>query len=294
MGYSARYHATSLVAVFVALAIGILIGASLGGNVLNDTEKSLQDSLRSDLEDAQSEGDDLRVQLAREQEFEARAYPALVGDRLAERRIGVIALGELPGSVAGDIEEALEPTGAELTSVSVVRTPPDLPALAEQLKGTPFAKLAKDPAVLERFSRRIARQIETGRGGLLDRTRQVLLSRSSGDTEVPLDGVILVRTRREDLPDDERASVRALETGIVEAVGSAAPGSVSVEASTDEASSVDFFRDRDVATVDNVDQVAGRVAMIFALLGANGDFGIKPSADRLLPELLIPAGRGGQ
>ena len=34
MGYSARYHAASLAAVFLALAIGILIGVGLGDNVV--------------------------------------------------------------------------------------------------------------------------------------------------------------------------------------------------------------------------------------------------------------------
>ena len=30
MGYSARYHATSLIAVFITLAVGVVIGAALG------------------------------------------------------------------------------------------------------------------------------------------------------------------------------------------------------------------------------------------------------------------------
>jgi hypothetical protein len=291
LGYSARYHAASLAAVFVALAIGILIGAGLGGNVLNDTEKNLRESLESDLDEARSEGDELRVQLAREREFEARAYPALVGDSLEGRRIGVIALGDFSGEISDDLEEALDPTGGELAAVSVVRTPPDIEALAAQLKGTPFAGIAKDPAVMERFAARIGRQLAAGRGGLLDRTREVLLARSSGDTRAPLDAVILVRTRREEVPDPEATTLRALESGIVEAIGGTGRRSVSVETSTAANSSIDFFRDRDVATVDNVDQVAGRVAMVFALLGANGDFGIKGSADRLLPELLVPGGK---
>jgi hypothetical protein len=37
LGYSARYHAASLVAVFLALAVGILIGAGLGDNLVSDT-----------------------------------------------------------------------------------------------------------------------------------------------------------------------------------------------------------------------------------------------------------------
>ena len=48
------------------------------------------------------------------------------------------------------------------------------------------------------------------------------------------------------------------------------------------------FKGANVSSVDDLDQVAGRVAMIFALLGAKGHFGIKDSADRLLPELLTP------
>ena len=41
MGYSARYHAASLAAVFLALAIGILIGAQWGSDVLNSTREDL-------------------------------------------------------------------------------------------------------------------------------------------------------------------------------------------------------------------------------------------------------------
>jgi hypothetical protein len=294
LGYSGRYHAASLVAVFVALAIGILIGAGLGGNVLNDTEKSLRKSLESDLDDARAEGDDLRARLTQEQEFEERAYPALVAGRLRGRRIGVVALGDISGSVSDDIEQALEPTGGKLTSVSVIRTPPDVQALAAQLKGTKFARIAKDTALLEKFGKRIAAQMEAGHGGLLDRTREVLFTRSSGDASVPLDDVILVRTRREDVSGDAAATLRALEAGVVEGVSDSSQGSVSVETSTDDNSNVDFVRDRDVATVDNVDQVAGRTAMVFALLGAGGDFGVKDTADRLLPELLAPASGGGQ
>ena len=45
MGYSARYHAVSLIAVFLALAIGILIGAEFGGETLNSTRRNLEQSL---------------------------------------------------------------------------------------------------------------------------------------------------------------------------------------------------------------------------------------------------------
>ena len=63
---------------------------------------------------------------------------------------------------------------------------------------------------------------------------------------------------------------------------------VGVESSTAEPSSISFFNGNDLSSVDDVDLVAGQLATVFALLGAEGSFGIKGSADRLLPDLLAP------
>jgi hypothetical protein len=65
---------------------------------------------------------------------------------------------------------------------------------------------------------------------------------------------------------------------------------VGVESSTAEPSSVSFFRGNDLTSVDDIDLVAGRLATVFSLLGAEGSFGIKGSADSLLPDLLAPGG----
>ena len=129
MGYSARYHATSLIAVFLALAIGILIGAEFGGDALDQhpqgprAQPHRQPPGRARAGRRAERGD-----LGRSNEFADRVYPVLVRDRLAGRRIGVVALGDLPGEVTSAIEEALGPTGARLVGVGVVREPVDLRA----------------------------------------------------------------------------------------------------------------------------------------------------------------------
>ncbi|MDX6615567.1 MAG: hypothetical protein QOD60_658 [Solirubrobacterales bacterium] len=294
MGYSARYHAASLAAVFIALAVGILIGAGLGGNLLNDTEKSLQNSLRSDLENARSQSDDLRAQIARAHDFEDQIYPILVGDKLAGSNVGVIALGDLSGGLSDDIQAGLAPTGANLAQVSVVRSPPNAEELARQLKGSGFGPIAKDPARLEALGRRLGQQLARGHGQLLQATRDVLLSRSSGQGK-HLDRVVLVRaTPTGDVSPEQGAQIDAFDTGIVEGVRSTGLNTVAVEDTGADQSSVPWFSSHDVSTVDDIDAVAGQVAMVYALLGANGDFGVKDSADRLLPELLVPAGSSGQ
>jgi hypothetical protein len=40
--------------------------------------------------------------------------------------------------------------------------------------------------------------------------------------------------------------------------------------------------------VDSVDLVSGRVALVYALNGSEGNYGVKATADRLLPDLHHP------
>lgn len=289
MGYSARYHATSLIAVFLALAIGILIGAEFGGDTLNNTRKDLEQSLSGNLQDARERADDLGGELGRANEFAAAVYPALVRDQLDGKRIGVIALGDLPGDAFGSIEDALGPTGARVVGVGVVREPVDLRGLADELPKTRFTDMAKNPDTLTAFGVGVGRQIVRG-GTLLDRVRSHLFSRASGNFGA-LDGVIVVRDQPDDMGPVQRTSAGQLESGLMEGMSATRAPVVGVESSTDEDSSVSFFRGNDLSSVDDVDLVAGQLATVFALLGAEGSFGVKGSADRLLPDLLSPADR---
>lgn len=286
MGYSARYHAISLVAVFLALAIGILVGTEFGGDALNDTRRDLERSLTGNLQDARERADELSGELARSDEFADRVYPALVQERLAGRRIGLLAIGDLQGDVSDDVEEALEPTGAHLVGVGVVREPVDLRAISEDLSKTRFADIRRNEETLTAFGTGVGRQIVRG-GTLPESVRGHLFSRASGNFGA-LDGVIVVRDVPEEMGTVQRSVAGALEAALMSGIEGTRTPAVGVETSTDETSAVSFFNGNDLASVDDVELPAGQVAMVFALLGAEGSFGVKGSADRLLPDLLPP------
>lgn len=288
MGYSAKYHATSLVAVFLALAIGILIGAEFGGDALTSTRRDLEHSLTGNLQDARARADELSAELGRSDEFASRVYPALVRDRLVGRRIGVVAIGDLPGDTASAIEAGLEPTGARLVGIGVVREPVDLNGLGGDLSKTRFASLRTEPDALTAFGVGLGRQIVRG-GTLPEVVRGHLFSRASGNFGA-LDGVVVVRDVPEELGPVQRANAGRLESALIAGMVGTHRPAVGVETSGAETSSVSFFNGNDLTSVDDVDLTAGQVAMVFGLLGAEGSFGIKGSADRLLPDLLAPAG----
>jgi hypothetical protein len=286
MGYSARYHATSLIAVFLALAIGILVGAEFGGDALTSTRKNLEASLVGNLQDARSRADDLSGQLGRSDEFADRVYPVLVRERLEGKRIAIVALGGLPSDMTSAVEEALAPTGAKLVGVGVVREPVDVNGLAEDLAKTRFADLRTNPDALTALGTGLGRQLVIG-GTLPEVVRGQLFSRASGSFG-GLDGVIVVRNQPQDMGPVQRGRAGQLETALMAGVTGTRRPAVGIESSTAEPSSISFFQGNDLSSVDDVDVTAGKVALVFAMLGAEGSFGVKGSADRLLPDLLAP------
>jgi hypothetical protein len=289
MGYSARYHAASLAAVFLALAIGILIGVGLGNKVYKSARNDLEQSLKSDLAGSRTRADDLQSQLNRERDFSAQIYPALVSNLLRGERIAVVALGAMPEDMKGDIESVVgtdSPTGAQLSEVAVVKEPPDPRALAAAVPGgSPARKVVRDPAALAALARRAGRSLVTG-GPLFDHVQDALLADVSGRPG-GIDAVIVIRDRPSDLGSGQSDATDSLEGGLLDGIeGARGVPVVGVERSDSDGSQVGFYDSEGLtATVDSIDLDSGRVALAYALAGAEGDYGIKASADRLLPAL---------
>jgi hypothetical protein len=288
MGYSARYHATSLIAVFLALAVGILIGAEFGGDALTQTRKNLENSLVGNLQDARSHVEDLNGELGNANEFDEKVYPVLTRDRLQGQRIALIAFGNLPSEITSAVEDALGPTGAKLVGVGVVREPVDTSGLADELASTRFAEIATDPEQMNELGTGVGRQIVIG-GTLPEVVRGGLFAHASGEFG-PLDAVIVVRDQPEGMGPVQRSTANALETSMVRGMSATGVPTVGVESTTTEPSSIGFFQANDLSTVDDVDTTAGQLALVYALGGDEGSFGVKSSADRLLPDLNEPGG----
>ena len=283
MGYSGRYHVASLAAVFLALAVGILIGAAFGSDVLDDIGKDLEASLQGDLEDANAEIAALEDELAQQQRFAEAVYPALAADTLPGRTLALVAFGGRPEAIREDLLDALGPTGAELAQLAVVREPPDVAALAALLGGERPRQAERERKRAELAARRLGTALVEG-GGLYDRAREATLSAFSGTAE-PVDGVIVTRSRP-DLEGPEEAASESLEEEFIAGMVDAGVPVVGVERSDAAPSSIAFFDSLGLTTVDNLDKVAGRVALVYALRGAQGNFGVGEEADELVPGLL--------
>jgi Copper transport outer membrane protein, MctB len=272
----------SLGAVFLALGIGVLLGVAIGENgVVSGASKDLEKSLRGDLNNARSRNSDLRRELAIRDDYEQQTYEPLVKDLLSGWRIGIVAMGNLSGGYSSNVTDAVEPAGAGLDSVSVIKAPLPLGRLASEMKGTRLARLDRSNDQLERFGRRVGRQMVAG-GDLIGRLRHNLFSSSRGEYR-GLDGIVYVRDR-DGLEGEEKQAQDSFEAGLLAGFGDAT-GVVAVETTGTDPSQVGFFSSHDLASVDDLDLTPGKTAVVWVFADdAQGKFGVKDSAERLLPK----------
>jgi Copper transport outer membrane protein, MctB len=274
-----RYHALSLVAVFLALMIGLLLGVAIGDQgLVSSAERNVRDSLRRDVRKANARSADLRQELAERRRLEEAIYPLLVEDRLAGRRIGLIGLGDLPNSIIRSVGDSLEGTGGRLSSVAVISEPVSK-AAAGNVKG---ASDPPDTGDYTQLGNDVGQALLRG-GQAAQPFRRSVLSRLSGRLE-GLDGVVIFHAPR-DLGGEDAISTNAFESGLIEGLQAGDAANLGgVEETDTSPSQIPWYRDRRLSSVDNVDTLAGQAALVFVLLGANGAYGEKDSAQALLPE----------
>lgn len=281
-----RYHAVSLAAVLVALVVGLLLGVAIGdANLVSNAEHGLANSLQGKVDAAAATEGQLRAQLATRSRYEQAAYPALVAGRLAGKHIGLVFLGGTPGQMDQQVRAAIAPAGGSVTQLRV-REPPDLTAIAGSVPG--YGVIATDPALLRRYGFHLGRQLVRGQGTLLHDVQGNALDYNG--TLGKLDGIVLVRSDASADPATQQ-TIDNFDSAFAAGMTSTKAPVIGAETSTTNPSTIPWFTQQNLTSVDNVDDIAGQTALVFALEGSQqGSYGMKGSAQGILPPLTSTTG----
>jgi Copper transport outer membrane protein, MctB len=279
-----RYHALSLVAVFLALAIGLLLGVVIGdAGLVSTAKRDIEKSLRGDVREARAESDKLTKDLAQHVRFENEVYPLLVGGQLEGKNIGLVFFGTASDTTASQVRDALSASGGRLRVVAGVREPLDLAGLAGRAKGTRYTALPADPELAKMLGVRMGVQFVAG-GKLIQQVRPELFKLTG--TLGKLDAVAIARDVNTFENETQRAAAEAFEAGFAAGVEKAGVPAVGIESTKAAASQIAWYRDHELASVDDVDQIAGKASLVFTLAGADGSYGVKGTAQALLPPVV--------
>jgi hypothetical protein len=270
-----RYHALSLVAVFLALGIGIVLGATLGDSVVSQANKDVRSSLRGDLLSARSRASKAAAQLTQRDRFDTNAFPYIAGGKLRGQRIAIVSSGPLPQDVEGSIRSAVKDAGGTVDSVSEFDARPDRVALGQKL-GRGFRPLGTDPVQLRPLGRRLGRSLVTG-GRLPRKLENAFPDSFKGDYR-GADAVAFYRSN-----DDRDTQSKTFESALIEGLRASGAPAVGVERSETDPSQIPYYVSAGLSTVDDIEIPPGRIALVLTLTGRRGDFGFKRTAQAPLP-----------
>lgn len=301
--FGLRYHVASLAAVFVALAVGILLGVAISGKV-SDAGEGLEESflrdenqrLRDDLDAARAAEQVAAQQGEASEQLIARAYPALMDNRLEGDNVAVLFLGPTNGSLRAEVEGALADADAgapaRLVSLDV---PVDGVDLAGALEGDDLlASYAHGDTDFSDLGRELGRElVEGGDTPVWSALSSRLVEERTGTSE-PADSVVVVLTwtppeegADADAQDIDTEATASLLEGIVRGLDGTEVPVVGVAASSASPDVVELYRDQGISSVDDVDAPAGRLALALLLAGAEpGHYGFRGEAtDGVVPPI---------
>lgn len=282
-----RYHALSLAAVLFALTVGVLIGVAIGdSNLVSSAQDGIVRNLRSEVSDSQTDLEQVGSKLSEEESLSVGLWPFAVHDLLSGKSIGLVFLGGSSDQVDSSVRDAVGEADGNVKAVVAVREPLELSTIAAQAKSTRYTALATDPSLVRQFGVRIGKEL-VGGGQLLERVHTTLLSSYDGELG-KIEGIVIMRSEPAGMSPEAVKSTSEFESGLVAGVVSEGVPTVGVELTNTEPSQVPWYKSENMASVDNVETVAGRAALALALAGghgARGAYGSKSTAEALLPSV---------
>lgn len=288
--FDMRYHIASLVAVFLALTVGLLLGSVIvDKGMLAKQQEQLVASIKADVDSVTQENNRLQAELSKVKEYQEQIVSAAIKNRLNERMVLVTTFSpqqqETYQLIAKAIVEAsgqvqqlkfnfnkLDFNNKELvnklwasfnsspettTTTSTTPAPPDFeakfwPRLAEELTGSSTSTL------INALIKEGAVELDV--------------------TKIPYTTIVIVA------PTKDQASNRDLH--LVEALKNKPNVRlIGVETAAQKPSRIAAYKLKEVSTIDNIDESPGRISLVLLLQNSDlkGSFGIKATAERLLP-----------
>lgn len=286
-----KYLVITVISIFLALGIGILIGIQIDSQ---DIIFQQQESLVSKMEEKFVELNNVKSNLEKElegknlendqkEQYMKNIFPDYIKGKLEGLNIAIIETSD--DYVYTTMRHAPKLAGANINSVTIISD--KIMALNQEERSEIFNYFAERYGIQDEQNlvsiivRRIG-TILTENTGFEDLNflQEKGLIDSVGSFEGPIDYVIVAGGSKEktdkyaiiDIP-----LIREFKKRSIPVVG--------VESKDVAFSYMDFYKKEKISTIDNVDDIIGQTSLVFVMTGMNGNYGVKKTANSLMPIL---------
>lgn len=285
-----RYHIASLVAVFLALGVGIFIGSTiLGNDTIVRQQEQLTKRLESQLEElrqktvaTEARASKLENNNSIQEQFEKQLLPMLIQDKLSGVQVAIVVTSDY--GLPEDLKSVLEMAGAKVDSVTTILNNFNDKERKEKLKQNLDLPELSGEQLEEKLITEIAKGIATGGNQILINTLvEEGFLEVSGNYGTPLNAVVFLGGSQ----NSSMVRVKEIDLPMIDYFISKRIKVFGVEESEIVYSYMKEYQKKRIGTVDNIDTIPGQVALVESMSGKPGHYGIKPTAQKLLPSFSL-------
>lgn len=284
-----KFYVISIAAIFAALGIGIFVGFLLDAqnlimdqrnDIITEIEKRFDylseenKGLKEALESANNEKENYEY-------FIDSTYKEIIKDKLAGVNVAIIETNnDYVYSSVGQLLEAAGANVVNLTTIMDTFLSQDLlinlyqelqiPINSSNIAGDAIRKLTES-IIKGEMNELVLKLDERGFINLV------------GPINEPADYIIVAGGSR----DDSQDRINVIDSTIINVAKSNSVPVVGVERIDVNYSYIETYKNLGITTIDNVDTTIGKVSLILAMEGRPGHYGVKKTAEDLIPSLNV-------
>ena len=284
-----KFYVISIVAIFAALGIGIYIGFMLDAQeFVAEQKEDIATKLEERFDFLKGENQNLKL-IIKEKELENDNYKLfiestceeIVKDKLKGKKIAIIETKD--DYMYSGVGQILEAAGANVVNVTTITDK----IMDEKVLKAFYDELGisvQNNHLTLNVTREIAKAIITGEESeLVESMLKNNIIDLVGTIDQPIDYVIIAGGSVK----EDKNRIALVDKTIVDISKNMDKPIIGIEKLKTNYSYVEAYKDFRISTIDNVDTTMGKVSLILAMEGRPGHYGIKQTAEELVPNLKL-------
>lgn len=284
-----KYLVITVISIFLALGIGILVGVQMDSEeiIVEQQEITLQ-KMEEKFSELNQTNEELKNQIQKlsdanqlSETYIKNIFPDYIKGKLAGMHVVVV---ETSGDyVYTEMRQALKTAGADVVSISFDNdklfnmTEEDESELMAYFKLTSKENII--PAIVKNVS-------DAAYGKANKENLAFLIEKGilyvSGNLETPANYVVIAGGSSRDEGDNR---YEAIDIPLIRELKKYSLPVIGVETTDAKISYIEMYKKQNISTVDNVDTIIGQTSLILVMTGKEGHYGVKNSANSLMPFL---------
>lgn len=282
----------TIVAIFLAIGIGIFIGIMLDGqDLIVEQQQQLVsqiegkfDEFKLKQDELQEKIDHLTLQKEKNEKFIDTVYPEIVDGKLKDLNVVILETSEY--FAYSGMTDAFEKAGvSNVTNILIqnsfiLNEDDDARQVAQDLNLEGETKEEIQENLIQEFCNAL---ITGDQQDLIKNLKEKQMIEYTEDFPLPIDYVVIAGGSI----NDDKMILNKIEIPLIEYIKSKNTPIMAVENSNMSFSNIPDYKKLRISTVDNVDTIIGKVAMLMVVSGQEGHFGEKETAEKLIPQGFI-------